>query len=244
MGFFDAITGALGGLFGGGQTESNPVSGFMGSMGKGFGSQIGQGVGNQAMQGFFPSPSASQQGSDAADYMNKAYPGTTPWEQLGGGGAASFSGVQTQERNQSKAVNSQAYLNSQTINQQDRVNTATIKNINAKTAIENEELKIKKAQAKYADPTFALQSVPNTPQQAMTKFATGAMAPTLKGNINNVKDMASEGYDNYKFMLKDIGSKLFNSTQKKSMPSIPKTNTRLKPIPKSKHPLLPDKNWN
>lgn len=81
MGLFNLQIGGGGGS----GNKENPISGafndFLGGMAGG----IGGGVTNQLMDNLF----GSDPGADALDYMNKAFPGTTPLERLGGSNGAS-----------------------------------------------------------------------------------------------------------------------------------------------------------
>lgn len=84
MGIFSKVLKGLGTLFGGLQTAQKGVSA---------GTQLMTDIGGIAG---IPMPWAktpAQQGGDLRDFMNNAYPGTNPWEQLGAGGGAGVHGT-------------------------------------------------------------------------------------------------------------------------------------------------------
>lgn len=62
-------------------------------------------------------PDASRQGVDLRDFMDSAYPGTTPWERLGGSGGSSYGAVESadigarlQERLQSRELRNRSEI--------------------------------------------------------------------------------------------------------------------------------------
>jgi len=68
----------------------------LGSAASGVGSAVGGALGGKLsdkITGIPSALSATEQGTQAAEYMNAAYPGTTPWDRLGAGGGGSPSAL-------------------------------------------------------------------------------------------------------------------------------------------------------
>jgi len=103
--------------------SSNIISNFGNSVASGVGSAVGGALGGKLtdkITGIPSALSASEQGQQAMDYMNAAYPGTTAWDRLGAGGAgapSSTSAVNTEKmkmrqenKMQSRALTTQAMI--------------------------------------------------------------------------------------------------------------------------------------
>jgi len=103
--------------------DSNIISNFGNSVASGVGSAVGGALGGKLsdkITGIPSALSASEQGQQAMDYMNAAYPGTTVWDRLGAGGAgapSSTSAVNTEKmkmrqenKMQSRALTTQAMI--------------------------------------------------------------------------------------------------------------------------------------
>nr|QJB20209.1 MAG: DNA pilot protein [Microvirus sp.] len=91
---FDKGVDLIGSLFNKGAESASSV------VGGAIGSKLGDKI-----QGIPSALSASEQGQQAADYMNAAYPGTTAWDRLGVGGGGSTSATGGQNIEQMKIKN-------------------------------------------------------------------------------------------------------------------------------------------
>lgn len=95
---------------------------FLKDIGKGIGGSLADRAGSWVGDKIFGIPKAkttAQAAQESLEYMNIAFPGTTPWERLGGGGANAMSGVQTAS---AQRVNKRDELNNskELMNQQNR----------------------------------------------------------------------------------------------------------------------------
>jgi len=95
--FLPAVTTAASFLA---KTKENPFieagKSLLGSAASGVGSAVGGALGGKLtdkITGIPSALSATEQGTQAAEYMNAAYPGTTPWDRLGAGGGGSPSAL-------------------------------------------------------------------------------------------------------------------------------------------------------
>lgn len=89
MSFAGGFNNSLGGIAGGG--VSGGLGGLLGSTLGTFGGGVA-GVAGQALGNYFFGKSAGQQGRDAKAFADNAYPGTSAYDQLGGGSAAASIG--------------------------------------------------------------------------------------------------------------------------------------------------------
>jgi len=96
---------------------------LLGSTASGVGSAVGGALGGKLtdkITGIPSALSATEQGLQAAEYMNAAYPGTTPWDRLGAGGGGSPSALSAsnvermkmrqENKMQSRALSTQALI--------------------------------------------------------------------------------------------------------------------------------------
>jgi len=111
---------ATGGLM---KAAGGLLGNFMGSAASGVGSAVGGALGGKLtdkITGIPSALSATEQGTQAAEYMNAAYPGTTPWDRLGAGGGGSPSALSAsnvermkmrqENKMQSRALSTQAMI--------------------------------------------------------------------------------------------------------------------------------------
>lgn len=80
---------------------------------------------NQKVKGV-PTPSGEEAGQTQLEFMNKAFPGTTPWERLGSGqGYGNVSNAEISARNQrnmqSREIKNQQYINQKTLDNQKEI---------------------------------------------------------------------------------------------------------------------------
>lgn len=116
MGFMDG----LGSLF------KSSIGAFMGGAEGAMGD-----FGNRVTGDLLGAPNARSRGKDAEDYMNNAFPGTTPWERLGAGGAGTAGAGAT------TSVNKAMISNQRFMQSKDLANKLKIANIQAGASVKS-----------------------------------------------------------------------------------------------------------